>query len=170
MLDLNKVLLDGGVLIIAFIILVFLMGYFKPRLFLNRSDVPADIFAAVPPRTKAEEREAKIVAIPLFVIIIGGMLFSTYTFYLQSGAGFIALFLHALLIILMISLADLVLVDWLVLNTITPKWAVYPGTEGFAGYKDYGFHLRAHVRVLPAQVVGAAVTAGVVLLAGVVLG
>lgn len=166
MLDLNKVLLDGGILIAAFIIIVFLMGYFKPRLFLNRSDVPADIFAAVPPRTAAEERLAKIVAIPLFVVIIGGMLFSTYTFFLQSGAGFIPLFLHALLIILMISIGDLVLVDWLVLNTITPKWAVYPGTEGFAGYKDYGFHLRAHLKALPAQVGGAGLTAGLVLLAG----
>jgi hypothetical protein len=59
-----------------------------------------------------------------------------------------------------------VLVDWLLLNTITPKWVVFPGTEGFAGYKDYGFHGRAHLRVLPAQVIGAAVTAGLVLLVG----
>jgi hypothetical protein len=63
-----------------------------------------------------------------------------------------------------------VLVDWLLLNTITPKWVVFPGTEGFAGYKDYGFHLRAHLRALPAQVLGAAVTAGLVLLAGMLVG
>ena len=52
------------------------------------------------------------------------------------------------------------------LNTLTSQWVVFPSTEGFAGYKDYGFHLRAYMRVLPVQVLGAAITAGLVLLAG----
>ena len=41
---------------------------------------------------------------------------------------------------------DLLILDWLIFCTITPSFAVYPGTEGFAGYKDYGFHLKAHAR------------------------
>ncbi|MEX2161315.1 MAG: hypothetical protein WD751_05305 [Anaerolineales bacterium] len=165
MLDLNKLLLDGGLMTAAFMTLVVLVAVYKPRLFLNKEDLPADIMAAVPPKTEAEKRQAVLLGIPLFTILIGGMLYSTYTFYLQSGSGFFALFLHALIIILTIAISDLVLLDWLVLNTITPKWVVFPGTEGFAGYKDYGFHLRAHLKALPAQVLGAAITAGLVLLA-----
>lgn len=166
MLDLNKLLFDGGILTAAFLVLIAVVAYFKPRLFANKEDLPGDILAAIPPKTAAEKWQASLLGIPIFTILIGGMLVSTYTFYLQSEAGFIPLFLHALIIILMISVSDLVRMDWLVLNTITPKWAVFPGTEGFAGYKDYGFHGRAHLRVLPAQVLGAAVTAGLVLLAG----
>lgn len=164
MLDFNKLLIDGGILIVAFTAVVLFIGMYKPRLFLTKDDVPADILAAVPRRTPAEKRQAIFMAIPIFVILIGGMLYSTYTFAVESGAGFVPLFLHALVIILMIATFDLVVIDWLVLNTITPKWAVYPGTEGFAGYKDYAFHGRAHLKALPAQFIGAALTAGIVLL------
>lgn len=170
MLDLNKILIDSGIFFAALFLLVFYIGRFKPRLFLTPNDVPADILAAVPPQTEAEKREAKLLGIPLFAILIGGMLYSTYTFYEQSGAGFLPLTLHALAIILIVATGDLIFIDWLLLNTITPKWAVFPGTEGFAGYKDYGFHLRAHLKVIPAQVAGAAVTAGLVLLIAVFLG
>lgn len=165
MLDLQKLLIDCTIMIIGFTSIVLYIGMYKPRLFLKKDDVPPDILAVVPPRTEAEKRQAVWLSIPLFVIMIGGMLYSTYTFGLQSGAGFLPLFLHALVVILVISTFDLVFIDWLVLNTFTPKWAVYPGTEGFAGYKDYGFHGRAHLRVLPAQIFGAAITAGLVLLA-----
>jgi hypothetical protein len=165
MLDLNKLLLDGGILIAAFTAIVLYVGMYKPRLFADASNVPGDILAAIPAQSEAEQREAKILSVPLFVILIGGMLYSTFTFGQQSGAGFWALFLHAFIIVFAISTFDLIVIDWLILNTITPKWAVFPGTEGFAGYKNYGFHGRAHLKVLPAQILGAAFTAGLVLLA-----
>jgi hypothetical protein len=164
MLDWNKLLTDLSILTVAFVLIVLYMAKFKPRLFLNKEDVPADILAAVPPKTAAEKRESIFYAIPLFVILIGGTLYSTYTFQQQSGAGFFPVFLHAAIIILTISTFDLVFIDWLLLNTWTPKWVMFPGTEGFAGYKDYGFHGRAHLRVLPAQIIGAAVCAGIVML------
>lgn len=165
MLDVNKLLSDGAILIAAFTAIVFYVGMYKPRLFADETNLPGDILAAIPPQTEAEKREAKVMMLPLFVILIGGMLYSTFTFGQQSGAGFWALFLHAFLIVFSISTFDLIVIDWLVLNTITPKWAVFPGTEGLAGYKNYGFHGRAHLKVLPAQILGAAVTAGLVLLA-----
>lgn len=164
MLDLNKILIDSAIFFAFFLVVVAYIARYKPRLFLTPNDVPADILAAVPPQTEAEKREAKLLGIPLFAILIGGMLYSTYTFYQQSGADFLTLTLHALAIILIVATSDLVFIDWLLLNTITPNWVVFPGTEGFAGYKDYGFHLRAHLKVIPAQVIGAAITAGLVLL------
>lgn len=164
MLDITKILVDGGILTAMFLIFVLLIAKFAPRTFLNKNDVPADILAAVPPRTPSEKRQAGFLAIPLFIILIGGTLYSTYTFQLASGAGFLFTFLHALIIVLMIATADLVLIDWLLLNTLTPKFVVFPGTEGFAGYKDYVFHGRAHLKVLPAQIIGSAVCAALVLL------
>jgi hypothetical protein len=165
-MDWQKILIDGGVLSAIFIIIVFIVGMNRPRWFLNEKDVPADILAAVPPRTPEEFKQAKIAMIPFFIILIGGMVYSTVTFYLQSQPDFVSLWLHAFLIVFIISTSDLVFVDWLVLNTITPKWAVYPGTEGFVGYKDYGFHGRAHLKVLPAQMLGAGVVAAVIMVVG----
>lgn len=160
MLDVQKLLIDGSILIAAFTALVFYVGLYKPRLFLTKQDTPADILAAVPPQTEAEKREAKLLAIPLLLIMVGGVFYSTYTFALQSGASFGTLFLHAAILVLAISLFDLVVIDWLVLNTITPQWTVFPGTEGFAGYKDYGFHGRAHLKALPGLAIAAALLAG----------
>lgn len=162
MLDIQKLLLDGSILIAAFSALVFYVGRYKPRLFLTKQDAPADILAAVPPQTAAEKRQARVLAIPLLLIMVGGVLYSTYTFALQSAPGFGFLFLHSLILVLGISLFDLVIIDWLVLNTITPQWAVFPGTEGLAGYKDYGFHGRAHLKALPGLVIAAALMAGLV--------
>ena len=159
MLDIAKILIDGGVMTAAFLAIALMIAYFKPRLFLNKEDIPADILAAVPPKTESEKQLAVWTSIPLFVILIGGTLYSTFTFYQQSGAGFIPLFLHALIILMMISVSDLVLLDWLLLNTWTPKWVVFPGTEGFAGYKDKGFHGRAHLKAAPLLLFGAVISA-----------
>jgi hypothetical protein len=57
-------------------------------------------------------------------------------------------------------IVDLLVFDWLIMNTWTPSFVVYPGTEGFAGYKDYMFHARAHVRGLVGLLVFAALIAG----------
>jgi hypothetical protein len=58
MLDWNKLLTDLSILTVAFVLIVLYMAKFKPRLFLNKDDVPADILAAVPPKTAAEKRES----------------------------------------------------------------------------------------------------------------
>lgn len=162
MLDFQKLLFDSAVGIIAISAIILTVGLRRPRWFLVPKNVPADILAAVPPRTEAEKRQSLWAAIPLAVILLGWVLYSTHSFAQQGGAGFWALFLHALVLILAVSTFDLVVIDWLLLNTFTPKAFVYPGTEGFAGYKDYAFHGRAHLRALPGQVMFAAIAAGVV--------
>ncbi|MBI3158792.1 MAG: hypothetical protein HYZ26_04225 [Chloroflexi bacterium] len=162
MLDFNKILLDGGVLS-ALLMLIFLgIGLTSPRLFLSKKNVPADILAAVPPRTEEEKRKAIWVGLPLLALMLILPGWSAYTFAQQSGAAFGAVFAHTYLVLFVPFLADLLILDWLILNTITPKWVVYPGTEGFAGYKDYRFHLRAHVRGLFVLLFLAALIAGAV--------
>ena len=163
MVDISKTLVDGGILTGFFLALILGLAIYNPRLFLNKSDVPADIFAAVPPKTEKEKRQSKWLGIPLFLLLIGGPLYSTYTLSLQNpGLSFFPLFWHAFLVLLMPTLGDLFLVDWLLLNTLTPRFFVYPGTEGFAGYKDYGFHLKAHLRFFPMLPIGAAIIAVIV--------
>jgi len=164
MLNITKILIDGGILSAAFLVIVSIIGLAKPRLFLNKEDIPADILAAVPPKTEAEKKQAILAVIPLMLILTAGTLYSTYTFYLQSQAGILTLFLHALIILVMISGSDLIIMDWLILNTWTPKILIFPGTEGFGGYKDYGFHGRAHLKAAPLLLLGAAISAGLTVL------
>lgn len=39
-----------------------------------------------------------------------------------------------------VSLADLIILGWIIFCVITPNFIVIPGTRGAAGYKDYRFH------------------------------
>lgn len=164
MLNLSLLLTHSLVGIIAISGIILTVGLKRPRWFLEKKNVPPDILAAVPPRTAAERRQSLWAAIPLAFGLLGLVFYSTYVFGQVSGAGFGLLFLHALILILVVSTFDLVVIDWLLLNTITPRQFVYPGTEGFAGYKDYSFHGRAHLRALPGQAIFALIAAGVITL------
>ncbi len=164
-MDLTKILVDGGIL--AIVMSAFLVGVmlYNPRLYLNKGDVPPDILQAVPPKTRAEQRLAIVIGVPFIVLMLGFPLYSTMGFDQAVGgnASFWALFAHASGVLLIPFFVDLLVLDWLIICKITPRFVVYPGTEGFAGYKDFGFHLRAHARgillLIPTAVVIAGVTA-----------
>lgn len=40
------------------------------------------------------------------------------------------------------NLLDWLVLDWLICIKIRPGFMILPGTEGLAGYADYGFHFR----------------------------
>lgn len=166
MLNLSKILLDGGLFVMLGSIVVLGMMRLNPRLFLNKGDMPADILAAVPPKTAQEKRLGIILGIPFLIAIAAVPFVSTLQFHQQAGsdASLLALFLHAFAILMIFNLFDLIVLDFILFCTITPKFMVVPGTEGLAGYKDYGFHLRQHARSLPFMALMALVIAIVVAL------
>ncbi len=162
-MDLTRILVDGGILAIAMSVFLVTMWLYNPRLYLNKGDIPPDILRAVPPKTRAEQRLAIVIGVPAIVFMLGFLLYSTMGFNRGVGgdASFWALCAHALGVLLIPFFVDLLLLDWLIFCTITPRIVVYPGTEGFAGYKDFGFHLRAHARGILLLIPVAAAIAGV---------
>jgi ribose/xylose/arabinose/galactoside ABC-type transport system permease subunit len=135
----------------------------SPRLLLNKGDLPADILAAVPPKTEAEKRLAAILGIPFMIAVIAIPFISTLQFHRQANeATFLLLFVHAFAILMIFNLFDLLVLDLLLFCTITPGFMVVPGTEGLAGYKDRGFHLRQHAKSFPFMALVALVIAIVV--------
>ena len=161
-MDVSKIIIDGGIL--AIVTSVFLVGamLYNPRLYLNKGDIPADILAAVPPKTPAEKRLAMLMGVPFLALALGFPLYSTVGFSNGVGgdASFWLLFAHAMAVLLIPFFVDLFVLDWLIFCTITSSFVVYQGTEGFAGYKDYGFHLRAHTRGFLFMIPTCAVIAG----------
>lgn len=163
MLNLSKILVDGLLFVIIGSAIVLGVILYNPRLFLNKGDLPADIMAAVPPKTAAEKRLSLIVGIPFLIVLFAIPLISTLQFQQQGGEpSFLWLFLHAFILLMTFNLFDLLVLDMLLFCTITPKFLVVPGTEGLAGYKDYGFHLRQHAKSIPMMVLMALVIAAVV--------
>lgn len=59
-----------------------------------------------------------------------------------GDASWPACFISAFIIVFIWNVTDLLVMDWLIFCTITPKWMVIEGTTGCKGYKDYFFHFK----------------------------
>ena len=56
--------------------------------------------------------------------------------------GFLGIFLSAFGVGFLFNLVDWLILDWLIVCTIPPRFVVIPGTEGMAAYKNYAMHLK----------------------------
>lgn len=162
MLELDRILLHGAVLSVLAALILMGAIYFNPRF--ARQDLPKDIQDATPPLSKKEKLQALAFAIPFFALVVLVPLLSGLTLEAPAGGqvSFLVLFLHIFGVVFVFNLFDLLILDCLIYCTITPKFVIIPGTEGFAGYKDYGHQARAHVRGTALQAVLALLLAGLV--------
>jgi hypothetical protein len=164
MLDIGRILVDGGVLSLAASLVLFAILRYNPRLFLQ--DYPQDIQNAVPAKTKEEKRQSLLLGTPFLVLLAVVPFLSTLALK-RHGAGnapFVRLFLNAFGVVMVFNLVDLVLLDWLMFCTITPRFVVIPGTEGMEAYRDYAYHLKASIRGTIICAVAALAIAAIVLL------
>lgn len=162
-MDVTRALVDGSLLSLAASALIFASLRANPRIWLN--DFPPDIRRAVPPKTDAEKRQSTLWGIPFLAVLLGGPLLSTVLLgRTEPGATFGRLFFHAFTVAFVFNLVDLLLIDWLVLCALTPRSLVIPGTEGMAGYKDYGHHFRGFLVGTVFSVVVGLMAAGLAML------
>jgi len=159
MINFIGILRDGLILTGIIVLLMILAQRINPRLFIQ--DYPEDIQAAVPPKTDAEKRLTLLIGIPFLLVMLLAPFFSTLSLK-QAGASFGALFANAFGVVFFFNLFDLLVLDWLIFCSITPKSIVIPGTEGMAGYKDYGFHFRGFLKgTLLSAILGLVIAGGV---------
>ncbi len=106
------------------------MRLLSPRIW-GFSDYPEAITSKVEPQTKRERQIGSIAFIPFLLLMIGIPLISTLI--LESTyTGQIPLidaFLNAFCVLMFGNLADLIILDLLIVGTITPSWVIIPGTE-----------------------------------------
>jgi hypothetical protein len=116
--------------------LIIGMELVNPRLMLR--SYPKDVQAAVPPQTDQEKRQTLYWGIPFWLCLIGFPLAAALATKAAQGNAF-EIFLSAAGTLFLFNLVDWLILDWLIVCTITPRFMVLPGTEGMAGYKNYGF-------------------------------
>ena len=162
MIDISKILLDGALLSILSSILLIVVLWINPRLFLQ--DYPDEIQAVVPPKTELEKRQALIPGIPFLLLLFAVPFISTLILKHQSveTISFFSLFLNAFGVAFLFNLVDLLVLDWLLFCYITPGFLVIPGTEGMEEYKDYGYHFRAFLIGTILSIAAGLVIAGLV--------
>jgi len=136
--------------------LILAMVLRNPRLMLQ--DYPRDVRPAVPPKTAAERRETALWSVVFLTLLFGLPLAWVVELKLQEpGLPFWMLFLNAFAVLAIFNLIDWLVLDWLVFCTLTPRFAVLPGTEGMSGYKDYGMHFRGFLIGLGLSTVAGAI-------------
>ena len=158
MIDLQLVLLDGGLLTLVSAVFIGATIWWKPRLWLQ--DFPPDLRAALPPKTAEERRLTALVATPWFIVLFGGLGATAARF--GTAHGYPAMALHVYLVWLMFNLFDLLVIDWLGMHLVDPDDPPFEGTAGLAGYRDYRFHAVGFAKGSVMGLGVAAVIAGVV--------
>jgi hypothetical protein len=152
----------GVILSVVLFPLVLALAWMNPEIMLN--DYPPDVRAKHGPMSERAKRQRLAVA-PLFIAILLGIgVVSFRGLHAASGGNvpFRDAAIHLFIMLSVFNVLDWLALDWLIVVRACPRFIVLPGTEGLAGYKDYGFHFRGFV-------IGMGLTAAAsVLLAGVV--
>ena len=148
---LENILLHGT--IAFFLILAYLlpiMRFMSPRVW-AMSDYPKEITGIVEPQTKEELRLGAILLLPFLLLLLifpyvsTLILESTY----NEPIPLFDAFLNTFGVYMFGNIADLVILDLLIVGTITPSWVIIPGTEHLkeTEYKAFRkYHAKAHVR------------------------
>ena len=161
MFSFRRIVLDGAILSLVASLLLIVSLRLNPRIWLQ--DYPEDIQNKVPPKTGQEKRLSLIFGLPFLVLLAAVPFVSTLALKRQDGGvSFLQLFLNAFGVVFAFNLVDLLLLDWLMFCTITPRSVVIPGTEGMKGYKDYSYHFKASVIGTVLSIVAGLVIAGIV--------
>ncbi len=125
-------------------------------------EYPEDIkkAATLEEPTNEQKRKARlyggIASIALFIILA---LFPIL-YFKNTPVTFLKIFFYTWIIAFTWNVIDLLVMDWLMVCTITPNWLVLPGTKGCKGYKDYKFHLVGFIQGCVYTTIAALLMAG----------
>lgn len=135
-------IIEGLVWSALWIIYVYIIVKCFPWQMLH--DYPKDIQEAATLKEPTEQQNTKsklFSAIGSLVIFGAIILFGIAQFRLERTSIW-NLFGFIFIIAMMWNVIDLLVMDWLIICTITPKWVVIEGTDGCKGYKDYWYHFK----------------------------
>lgn len=121
--------------------------YYNPEMWLQ--DYPPDVRARYgPPRRPETRRQQWMVAGPMLLLLLFWTIRSTQWRRAAQGGrlSFLAAFLHTAGLLGLFNLFDALVLDYLILTRLQPRFAILPGTEGMAGYQDLRLQGRAFLK------------------------
>jgi hypothetical protein len=142
--------------------LVLGVSWLNPEIMLN--DYPRDIRVKHGPMSARSKRQRVPVALLFIALLLGIVVVSFQRLYRVAGGdiSFLQAVVHLFVMFSVFNLLDWLVLDWFIVVTLCPRFIILPGTEGLAGYKDYGFHFRGFVIGIGITAVTCVPVAGVV--------
>lgn len=138
---------------------MLLIGRMNPEMMLN--NYPPDVRTKYGPMSEQTRKQANVANLLLLgalalIVILGLAELRSFSGKLTMGDTWIM----TTVIFQLWNLIDLVLLDWLLFVTFKPRFMILPGTEGMAGYNDYGFHFQKFLKgIVITLILSAVVTA-----------
>jgi hypothetical protein len=125
--------------------LLLLMITLNPRIW-GYQDYPETIKAKVPKQTRKERVIAGLVGLPWFFFLLAFPVLSTLFLKTEFDGAlpFEIAFLNIFFMVFLFFLVDLVVLDWLLISKITPKFVIIDGTTP-DDYKDFSHHYKGHL-------------------------
>jgi len=148
-------LIDGIIISIILYGGIFLMIKINPRIQLH--NYPPQIRNILPLKTAKEKKLFLIMALPIFLLIIGYIVISFYLKF-NSEIKYINVLLYFSVVYFISSCIDLFICDYLIFCTITPKFIIIPGTEGNPGYKDKSYHTKTIPQMIVIIIIGSLIS------------
>ena len=144
---LRAVVIDSLVFAGAANLYLFLMMITtSPRVW-GYSDYPDVVKDKVLPPTRKEKWTALIIGLPWIALLLAYPFVAAYR--MKTGLGddftYAVAFIHFFAMLQLASLVDLVILDWLIVSKITPRFVIIPGSVE-EDYKDFSHDYRGHAR------------------------
>jgi len=133
----------------------------NPEIMLN--DYPPDIKAKWGPMRENTKRQRVFVAGIFAIVIVGIVVWSLNAVpaLVRGDVTFGVAFAHFAVMLGTFNLLDLAVLDCGLVYW-QPRFAVLPGTEGMAGYRNYWFHFRGFLIGIPIVLTASALFAAIV--------
>ncbi len=158
----SKALLDG--IIISIIICGWISVILKVNPRFEMKSYPLEIVNSVEKQTKNEKKGFLMMALPMLLLVMIYLIFSTFFAYEDFDISYLVLFLHLFIVFMIWNVFDLIIFDWLIFCTINPEFMILPGTKGHPAYKDYMYHFIGSLKGIFLSAIGAMIIAGVIFL------
>jgi hypothetical protein len=150
-----RILRDGALLSLAGSTYLLVLLRFNPRIFLRH--YPKEVREIVPPKSEKERRMSLLLGLLIAVPFAAVLLWRTATL---GSHSFWELFAYAFGVLFIFNLVDLLILDWLIVCWIEPRWVILPGTEHIVIPKQYFHHFKGFLQgTVGLGIVGLAIAA-----------
>jgi hypothetical protein len=150
-----RVVRDGVLFSLVASTYLLVLLRFNPRIFLRH--YPKEIREIVPPKSEKEQRISVLLGLLIGAPFTAALLCRAATL---GSHSFWEMFAYAFGVLFIFNLVDLLILDWLVVCWVTPRWVILPGTEHIVIPKQYLHHFKGFlIGTVGIAIVGLAIAA-----------
>ncbi len=135
-----RIVRDGALFSLVGSVCVLVLLGINPRIFLQHC--PQEIREIVPPKSVKEQRLSIFLGL-LFGAPFAALLWRTATL---GSRSFGELFAYAFGVLFIFNLVDLLILDWLIVCGLKPRWMILPGTDHIVIPHPYLHHFKGFLR------------------------